>query len=103
MVENFFSFGLTNCSPSITVIYMTTTIDFETGMQLRELIGSAYIAAAQVLDDVREAWVVHALTADPLPKHGFHSWAPYISAKASFDAAQAAFDALPRFGPIESD
>lgn len=24
MVENFFSFGLTNCSPSITVIYMTT-------------------------------------------------------------------------------
>lgn len=103
MVENFFSFGLTNCLPSITVIYMTTTIDSETGMRLRDLVGAAYVAAAQALDDVKEAWVTYALTANSLPQHGCYAWAPYVSAKASFDAAKAAFDALPRFGPIESD
>lgn len=82
---------------------MTTTIDSETGMRLRDLVGAAYVAAAQALDDVKEAWVTYALTANSLPQHGCYAWAPYVSAKASFDAAKAAFDALPRFGPIESD
>ena len=102
MVENFFSFELTNCSPSITVIYMTTTIDSETGMRLRDLVGNAYVAAAQALDDAKVEWMHLCLDGRLSPVLGFNSWPTGSSVQASFDAAKDAFDALPRFGPIES-
>lgn len=62
MVENFFSFELTNCSPSITVIYMTTTTAREIAALNRHANALAAVPIAKAAFDAADKLVQVALT-----------------------------------------
>lgn len=61
MVENFFSFELTNCSPSITVIYMTTTTAREIAALNRHANALAAVPIAKAAFDAADKLVQLAL------------------------------------------